>query len=250
MHLLSPPHSALLSQLASGHTLLAFDFDGTLAPIVDDRELARMREPTAQLLSHIARSFPCAVISGRSQGDVSARLGSAQVRYVVGNHGLEPNDSMGEFARQIAAARPVLQAALAAEPGVEIEDKRFSLSIHYRAASDRARARQAVEAAVAALGSSTRSMPGKLVVNILPALAPHKGHALLRLRALEGATCALYVGDDVTDEDVFELDQPERLVSVRVGDARYSAARYFLRDQLEIDQLLSLLIELRARPAE
>ena len=58
----------------------------------------------------------------------------------------------------------------------------------------------------------------------LRAGAPNKGDALLRLRTSDGAHTALYVGDDVTDEDVFRLDQPGRLLTVRIGKSLTSAA--------------------------
>ena len=58
----------------------------------------------------------------------------------------------------------------------------------------------------------------------------------------------MYVGDDVTDEDVFRLDQPGRLFTVRIGQSRTSAARYYLRQQREIDQLRTCLVALRERP--
>jgi trehalose 6-phosphate phosphatase len=84
------------------------------------------------------------------------------------------------------------------------------------------------------------------VVNLVPERAPHKGDALLALRAKEGADTALYVGDDITDEDVFELDQPGRLLSIRVGQSKRSAAAYFLRNQREIDVFLDRLVKFRS----
>ena len=68
--------------------------------------------------------------------------------------------------------------------------------------------------------------------------------ALARVKAQLGCACALYVGDDRTDEDVFALPQ---LVSVRVGAAPDSKARYHVRDQEEVDDLLERLVALRPR---
>jgi trehalose 6-phosphate phosphatase len=73
-----------------------------------------------------------------------------------------------------------------------------------------------------------------------------KGDALVVFRATEAAESALYVGDDVTDEDGFEIGQSSGLFTVRVGHSKRSAAQYFLRDQLEIDALLTKLVELRS----
>jgi trehalose 6-phosphate phosphatase len=86
-------------------------------------------------------------------------------------------------------------------------------------------------------------------VNVLPELAPNKGDALLALRAIEQADIAFYVGDDVTDEDVFKLNQPGRLLSARVGESLSSWASYFLRHQTEIDRLLAKLVAYRGEGA-
>jgi trehalose 6-phosphate phosphatase len=98
---------------------------------------------------------------------------------------------------------------------------------------------------VSAFSHRLRKIPGKLVLNLTPVQAPDKGDALQRLMASEQAEVALYVGDDVTDEDVFRLDKPGKLLTVRVGAAQFSAARYYLRDQQEIDTLLAQLIALQ-----
>ena len=87
-----------------------------------------------------------------------------------------------------------------------------------------------------------RLIRGKQVVNLLPRDAPHKGIALEKARARVGCDTAVYVGDDETDEDVFGLDRPGRLLTVRVGRKRDSLASYFLRDQSEIDRLLIALL--------
>lgn len=235
-----------LARLARARALLAFDFDGTLAPIVADREVARMRPRTARLLTRLCGMYPCAVISGRSVRDVTPRLGGAPVPYVVGNHGAEPGGDMRQLEREVADARVLLETALHSRPELEIEDKRFSLAVHYRRARHKRDAREAITRAVHALPVAMRLGAGIQVVNVVPRHAPNKGDALLRLRSETGAQGALYVGDDVTDEDVFRLDQPETLLTVRVGSCRTSAARYFLRDQQEIDVLLEKMIDLRA----
>ena len=84
-----------------------------------------------------------------------------------------------------------------------------------------------------------------MVVNLLPEGAPTKGTALERARRLLVCDLALYVGDDETDEDVFGVSGPERLLSVRVGSAPQSRALYCLKHQGEIDGLLRRLVTLR-----
>jgi trehalose 6-phosphate phosphatase len=243
--LLSTRNVGVLAQLAWSRVLLAFDFDGTLAPIVSDRRAAAMRKRTVQLLARACELYPCAVISGRSQSDVLGRLAGAKVKYVVGNHGLEPGTELAYFARETARAAPLLREGLAHLAGIDVEDKRYSLSVHYRRSRHKASARAAIDVAVAALPCQMRIIRGKQVVNLVPEGAPHKGDAIIQLRKLAEADTALYVGDDLTDEDVFALDQPGRLLTVRIGVSRSSAAAYFLRHQREIDTLLTKLARLR-----
>lgn len=246
--LLARAHADVLAQLAWANVLVALDFDGTLAPIVEDRDRARMRASTRDLLSAVCERYPCAVISGRSRDDVVGRLDGVAVRYVVGNHGVEPSVGMERFEGMVRGMRERLEGALGGLQGVEIEDKRYSLAIHYRRSRSATRAREAIEAAVAALPMQTRVIAGKRVVNVLPEGAPHKGVALEALQALSGTDIALYVGDDVTDEDVFECERPGRLIGVRVGRRASSAASYYLDDQRQIDDLLERLEALRPAP--
>lgn len=244
-HILARGSVDVLEQLAWARVLLAFDFDGTLAPIVEDRDAARMSVRTSRLFARVCALYPCAVISGRARRDVAQRLGATPVKYVIGNHGLEPSLGIGAFEEDIATARTLIEKAFGAAPGIDVEDKTYSLAIHYRRSRQKREARASIEALVRALPLPMRLVPGKLVVNVVPNRAPHKGDALLHLRTKEKADTALYVGDDVTDEDVFRLDQPGRVLSIRVGASRSSAATYYLRRQLEIDALLAKLADLR-----
>lgn len=243
---LLPRQAEVLRQLASGRTLLAFDFDGTLAPIVPSRDKAAMRSATRALFARVCELFPTAVISGRARADASARLGGARVKYVVGSHGVERGSDSVALKGLLDEARGRLQQLLVRWPGLELEDKGFSLALHLRAVRRPAAARAAIRRVVARLSIPLRVIGGKQVINLLPRASRDKGDALLELFAQEGAQQVLYVGDDVTDEDVFDLRWPERLVSVRVGRSKRSAASYYLPSQLEIDGLLRHLIGLKS----
>ena len=74
---------------------------------------------------------------------------------------------------------------------------------------------------------------------------PHKGIALERERDRLQLDTAIYIGDDETDEDVFALDRPGRLLTVRVGPRRASQASYYVKNQAAIDDLLGALATLR-----
>lgn len=239
-HVLGRRGREVLRQFAWSNVLLAFDYDGTLAPIVRDPERAEMRVSTRRVLGEVARLYPCIVISGRGRADAMRRLRGVGTLEVVGNHGSEPWQVSRRASRAVRRWMLLLSRRLMAVQGVTLEDKAYSLAIHYRRSREKTRARAVIQRATAALRGA-RLIRGKQVVNVLPPGAPHKGVALERARARFRCDTALYVGDDDTDEDVFALNQPGRLLTVRVGRKLDSLADYFLRGQAEIDGLLRFL---------
>ena len=88
-YLLSRASRAILSRLAQERTLCAFDFDGTLSPIVERPEQAGMGEQTQILLGQLAALYPCVIVSGRARADLLGRLNGVKVERVIGNHGAE-----------------------------------------------------------------------------------------------------------------------------------------------------------------
>lgn len=234
----------VLEQFAWSNVLVAFDFDGTLAPIVATPERAAMRPTTRALLTRLTRKYPCIVISGRARKDVVKRMRGTRVGQIVGNHGMEPRLTQRRFLAVVSGWCRVLEARLAQHQGVEIENKGYTLAIHYRRSRKKKPTRAAILLAVARLGDA-RIIGGKQVINVLPAGAPHKGIALEAERARHRCDTAIYVGDDDTDEDVFLLDQPGRLLTIRVGAKRGSMADYCIRNQAQVDELLRTMLELR-----
>lgn len=242
--ILSAAHRGVLEPFAWSRTLLAFDFDGTLAPIVSQPEAAQLRRVTRQLLAKACSLYPCVVISGRAVADLTPRVAEVGLRAAIGNHGLEPWRATAAIRRRVLHWRPRLESAVGAEKGVFIEDKGYSLAVHYRGSRAKKRVRRLVADVALAIGG-VRIIGGIEVVNLVPVDAPHKGMALERERRRLGCDTAIYVGDDETDEDVFALDQPGRLLSVRVGRKAASRADFYIKSQKDIDALLRFLIRLR-----
>ncbi|HUR27478.1 MAG TPA: trehalose-phosphatase [Planctomycetota bacterium] len=243
-HVLADSQRTLLSQVAGSNVLLGFDFDGTLAPIVRDPERAELRPTTRELLGLLTTFYPCVVISGRALHDVERRVAGLGLRAVVGNHGVEPCCATDELRRKIADWHAALAPSLCELQGVELEDKGYSLALHYRKAPARDAAREQILRTLEVLGD-IRLLHGKCVVNVLPAGLPDKGAALECERDRAGCDTAFFLGDDDTDEDVFSLGTPPLALSVRVGASPASRAMCCLESQLEVDALLSRLIELR-----
>jgi trehalose 6-phosphate phosphatase len=242
--ILSKRHARVLAQFAASDVLVALDYDGTLAPIVSTPRKARMRPRTRRLLAAVAQRYPCVVISGRARDDVTARVSSVPVWHVAGNHGLEPWGEDESYAARVRAWVRKLRRGLAGVEGVTIEDKTYSVTLHFRQAKRKDRARQAVARAVRRLRGA-RVIGGSEALNVVPRGAPHKGQALERARRLLACEKAIYVGDDETDEDAFAAARADRLLSVRIGNARRSRATYRLKDQRDIDRFLRRLLALR-----
>ncbi len=241
-YLLSRASHAILLQLAQQRTLCAFDFDGTLSPIVEHPGQAVMGDQTRSLLGRVAALYPCVIVSGRSRADLLGKLRGVKGARVIGNHGAETEAAIPKPQRRLEQWKTSLELELGALPGLWVEDKGFSLAVHYRQSPQKTEARRRILAAARNL-EQVRVVGGKQVVNLVVDRAPDKGAALAAERDRMGCNWVLFVGDDENDEDAFALDG--NIVPVRIGRKQRSHARYYLRTQAEIDKLLELLVLLR-----
>jgi trehalose 6-phosphate phosphatase len=243
--ILQEKHRPTLSSFALSNVLLAFDYDGTLVPIHSKPDGVVMRAATRRLLATAASLYPCVVISGRRLDDIAARLAGVPVWHVFGNHGLESWAASAHPTAQTRTWVRKLTRDLVNHPGVVVEDKGLSVTVHYRGARDRPKAIEAIEAAIRGLPGA-RIIGGKEAVNLLPFGGADKGVALRDALRLFACQTAIYVGDDATDEDAFAAAGPHQLLGIHVGAAQSSAARYHVESQAEIDLLLEALIAVRA----
>jgi trehalose 6-phosphate phosphatase len=213
----APLPAGLLPRLAFDHRIFLFlDYDGTLSEITPDiakaAPVAGARELIARLAGRPDR-FRLALISGRQTEMLTALFGSLPGVTIVGNHGLEIIDPAGgrrmavepaRFMPALDAARDWLRRNVPYEAGFIIEDKRFSVALHYRLADPdqaltmRLRLREFV--------SRTPELvigEGKMVIEVVPHHA-NKGEAVRTLMREGGVGhLAVYFGDDTTDEDAF-----------------------------------------------
>ena len=245
-YLFSAAGRAALHAFVTGSTLYAFDLDGTLAPIVDEPAGIMIQEEVQQQLRTLDRLAPVAVITGRSRADALPHLGFSP-RYLVGNHGAEglPGNEKSEdgFVRLCRGWEEQLRTLLpkAASNGIVTENKGATLSLHYRNAPDRDVVQRDILDAVSRLDPLPRRVSGKFVENLVPREALHKGDALLRVMERLGCQRAIFVGDDVTDEDVFRLEN-DTVLGIRVGMDTGSSASLHIHEQHEIVLLLAEII--------
>ncbi len=249
-YLLSEEGRQAMRSLVAGPLLYAFDFDGTLAPISPDRHAVKLSRPIGEWLKELAKRAPCAVVSGRSLADLSPRI-NGTVPYVIGNHGIEspltPASTLvwadGICQGWKAALRTRFADQLHAM-GVDVEDKRYSLTFHFRSESNPELARVAVLSLIQNLRPVPVTLSGKASVNALPPAQRGrygKGPATLALMTHLGLNGLFYVGDDETDETVFALKEGLAM-GVRVSESANSLARYYLKRQEEIEEVLRFLI--------
>jgi trehalose 6-phosphate phosphatase len=232
-----------LTRYVAPDTLFAFDLDGTLAPIVAEYSEAQVAEPVRTTLKRLAKLAKVAVITGRSRIEALAILG-LEPHLLIGNHGAEwPPHERGrnwQLIQRCLKWRDQLGAALFYVQGVEIEFKGESLSLHYRKARDPKKALSLINTAIDELVPSPRRIGGKYVVNLLPMEALTKGEALVAAMDRFGLKRAIFFGDDVTDEEVFQLENAD-IFGIHIGEDKTSAP-YYLSKQSEILGLLNSMV--------
>ncbi|MDO9005281.1 MAG: trehalose-phosphatase [Aquabacterium sp.] len=251
-HLFTPPGQQALEAVMQRRPLLAFDFDGTLAPIVTRPDDARVSIGVAQRLAQLAAHLPVAIVTGRSVDDVAPRLGF-DPHYIIGNHGAEdpeqpqlPPEVYTALTDQLNVLRVKIEgnADALASAGIQVEDKRHSLALHYRLARDRDAALITIETLLRGLDPALSSFGGKCVVNVVAADAPDKGDAVAMLVKRSQSGAALFIGDDLNDESVFESAEPHWL-TVRIGrEDPLSRARYYLDTHSEVATMLQKMLAL------
>jgi trehalose 6-phosphate phosphatase len=207
----------LLARFAAepSRAAILLDVDGTLAPIVDRPEDARVPDETREALAGLVPRYALvACVSGRPGAEVERLLGVDGVS-IVGEHGLELEPEAERWAEQIAE--------LVRSVDWPAERKPLSASFHFRRAGDEAAARAYLgRVAEAAEEAGLRPRWGRMVLEVRPPVQADKGTAVRALVGGAGVRRALYAGDDTTDLDAFAgLDGLELAirVAVRSGEA-------------------------------
>jgi len=230
---------------------LFLDYDGTLTSIQRTPDLALLSSSTRSILQGLS-SFPqmiLTVISGRALNEIQKLIGLDNVNY-VGNHGLEikvksledkiPQDR--EIRKKMVSLSQEFQKKTKRFAGVLVENKGLTLSIHYRLAKKDCvpELRKIIGATIYPFKRSYELRDGKKVLEIRPKTKRNKGWAvneIIHRYNSKRKTYSLYfyLGDDLTDEDAFQLVNSKRGYSIRVDKRKEpSNAHYYLKSPKEV----------------
>jgi trehalose-phosphatase len=267
-----PLDGAMLERLSGVPLLMLLDVDGTLSPIAPRPEYAIVPGATQRVLNELVATphVFVAVVSGRGADD-ARRLICVEGAWVIGNHGIEvaaPNqppavrEDVARYGDAISEAARRACVFAASTHGVLVEDKRWTLSVHYRLAHPQivGELTARVNAIADELGLVVTH--GKEVLELRPPVSIDKGSAaveLARTLGADGAAASLFcAGDDRTDEDMFRevrAHQP-RAVTVRVGvmsSDQVTGAEFSVDDTDAMRELLQSILtrrrELSASPS-
>ena len=250
-------------RLAGSPLLLLLDVDGTLSPIAPRPEYATVPASTQRVLRELVamRDVHVASISGRAADD-ARRLVGVDGTWTIGNHGFEiaaPNgeiaarDGVARFAPRVAEAARRAKEIASDESGVIVENKRWTLSVHYRLADPQIVPELTGRVQAIATELGLRVTGGKEVLELRPPIDIDKGTAAVdlarQLGALDERGSVLVAGDDRTDEDAFRAIRRVKplAVTIRVGgdaSARDTAAEFAVADTDGMRELLELVLQL------
>jgi trehalose 6-phosphate phosphatase len=252
------PARELLGERVRGRAFAVFlDYDGTLTPIVDDPDDARLTPTMRATIEALAASTVVAVVSGRDLTDVRTKVGIDGLAY-AGSHGLDilrRDGSRQQLATDhlhaLDLAEQTLERRLPDAPGVRIERKRFAIAVHDRQVDDAA-VRSRIAEVVEGVGDEhpeLRVTGGKRIHELRPDIDWDKGRAIETLLVELDAEdrVPIYLGDDLTDEDGFRAVKELGGVAVVVrgeDDDRSTTADAALDTTEDAGRFLDELLEL------
>jgi trehalose 6-phosphate phosphatase len=237
-------HAALADVAARRPLLVASDYDGVLAGLVDDPSAAVPEAGVADVLARLAAAdgVIVALVSGRGVADLRRTSGLTGPYRWVGSHGAEFDGPLtGELAARRDALARDLSPVVTDVAGARLEVKPASVAVHVRQVPDPDAGVALLERVRTQADSSLTMKPGKDVLELAVTDAD-KGSALRRLRDELGAAAVIYLGDDVTDEDGFRALEPGD-AGIKVGDGE-TAAGHRVPDPAAAVALLEDLAEL------
>jgi trehalose 6-phosphate synthase/phosphatase len=233
---------------SANNRILFFDYDGTLAPIVSDPAEAIVSEDVKKLILEIAKRDTVIIISGRDRFFLSKLFNDLPVHISAlikskGSDEWQLNENYEENWKD--SIRPIMQIYAKRCPGAFVEEKETSLAWHYRTADDKEYATRRAQELLWQLKNyiqpelNLQVIDGNKVVEVKKT-AFNKGTAARGFVENSNYDFILAIGDDTTDEDMFEA-LPDTAYTIKIGDD-LSAARNHIRNQEEVFHFLNFMV--------
>jgi len=234
------------------------DYDGTLTPIKRTPSAAILAPELENILNQLVQlsGVQVAIVTGRSMEDIRRLVRVENIRFAA-NHGFNIYYNGTEWIhpqalsliKVLSRLHLILRNTLIGFPKAYIENKQFTLSIHYRNVTQKniGSLKSLVTKTVRFFDPTLRITRGKKVLEVRPQISWGKGKAVLKMLHSDKTRrqrIPLFIGDDTTDEDVFRALQSKG-ITIRVGKSTSTRARYFIKDIEEVVRLLQSIISLR-----
>ncbi|MBE3092877.1 MAG: trehalose-phosphatase [Chloroflexi bacterium] len=224
-----------------------FDYDGTLTPIVEQPDLAKISPEMKEIIRQLSLKYKLAIVSGRGRRNLQTLVDIPGIFY-AGDHGLDiigPDISMihpkvKKFLPLIQNISKSLDKSLSHIPGIIVEKKKMSVAIHYRQVSkeDLTGLKLPLKKILKENRENIRLLTGKKVVEFLPNIEWNKGKAVLWILNTLGLDWSehkiFYLGDDTTDEDAFRILRTRGTSILIAEKAEKSAADFRLSSPKEV----------------
>jgi len=235
--------------------LVFLDFDGTLVSIAESPGAVRLDPRTKKILNILCKDehVRLVIVSGRPLSELRHYL-RLKDAIIVGNHGLEINGRGTHLPPNAIKARKLknlisilshkLKMAFACYPGIWVEDKHYTMSIHFRKLP---RGQGAIfDELIKFFRQKYKRYPitwmrGKKVIEVRPSVYWGKGETVNYLMRKFPNTVPVAIGDDRMDEDMFRALKNRGGISVRVGYSRSSLADYYLSSPYDVKVFLQKL---------
>jgi trehalose 6-phosphate phosphatase len=262
VNLFSEQHNSwdiIARKLCSASGIYLFlDYDGTLTPIRRTPSAALLASETENILQQLVQlpGVQVAIVTGRSMEDIRRLVRIDNIGFAA-NHGFNIYNDGTEWIHPQALSQIqtlsrlhiILRNALMEFSRVYIENKQFTLSIHYRNVTPKnvRSLKSLVTKTVRSFDPTLRVTGGKKVMEVRPQITWGKGDAVLEMlhsSKTRQHRVPIFVGDDTTDEDVFRVLRSKG-ITIRVGKSASTHAQYYVKDVEEVKHLLQSIISVR-----
>ncbi|MDO9289416.1 MAG: trehalose-phosphatase [Thermodesulfovibrionales bacterium] len=253
-------NNGLLNKIKPYNKIALFlDYDGTLVPIQKDPSLCVLSDKIKSQLKLLVGSRRCylTILSGRSLPDIKKMTGIKNI-YCGGNHGLDISGPSIRYTHPKALStrqfiikiKKLLDKEIRTIKGAWLEDKKFTLSLHFRSArtEDIPRVKKIFyDVADEFLEKNLLAIiKGKKVLELVPDVSWNKGKAVRWiLQRLKNECMPIYIGDDQTDETAFKALR-KKGITIRVGKSKKTFADYYLNGYREVSSILKQILELQS----